>query len=138
MSLATSANGRLCCRSGLLPIRLAWRAFRTPMCRRRAIPGITQHTLTTQLRELEADGLRCKIFAEVPPRVEYAITPAARAPKSVIDAVFTCWRNHERAALGSEHRGERPTRLRGACLNRPMCHRFLSLAENTAKRWTSL
>src|ERR1700736_4666923 len=35
MSLATSANGRLCCRSGLLPIRLAWRAFRTPMCRRR-------------------------------------------------------------------------------------------------------
>jgi hypothetical protein len=65
------------------------------MCRRRAIPGITQHTLTTQLRELEADGLRCKIFAEVPPRVEYAITPAARAPKSVIDAVFTCWPNHD-------------------------------------------
>src|ERR1700680_28304 len=35
MSLATSANGRLCCRSGLLPIRLAWRAFRTAVWRRR-------------------------------------------------------------------------------------------------------
>ena len=121
-----------CCRLGLRGGRFALR------CAEGAVPGITQHTLTTQLRELEADGLRCKIFAEVPPRVEYAITPAARAPKSVIDAVFTCWRNHKRAALGSEHRGEQPTRLRGACLNRPMCHRFLSLAENTAKRWTSL
>ena len=110
-----------CCRLGLRGGRFALR------CAEGAVPGITQHTLTTQLRELEADGLRCKIFAEVPPRVEYAITPAARAPKSVIDAVFTCWRNHERAALGSEHRGEQPTRLRGACLNRPMCHRFCHL-----------
>jgi DNA-binding HxlR family transcriptional regulator len=66
---------------------------------RRAIPGITQHMLTSQLRELEADGLiRRKIFAEVPPRVEYAITPVAQALKPVIDAVFTWWRNHGSAA----------------------------------------
>jgi DNA-binding HxlR family transcriptional regulator len=83
------------------------------MSRRRAIPGITQHMQTTQLRELESDGLvRCKIFAEVPPRVEYAITPVARALTSVIDAVFKCWRNHERSALGSKHREEQPTKLR--------------------------
>ena len=64
---------------------------------RRAIPGITQHMLTTQLRELEFDGLiRRKIFAEVPPRVEYAITPAAEALKPVIDAVFTWWRRYGR------------------------------------------
>lgn len=43
---------------------------------RKAIPGITQHMLTAQLRELEADGLVSRtVFAEVPPRVEYAITP---------------------------------------------------------------
>jgi DNA-binding HxlR family transcriptional regulator len=65
---------------------------------RRAIPGITQHMLTTQLRELESDGLiRRKIFAEVPPRVEYEITPAAEALKPVIDAVFTWWRNYGRS-----------------------------------------
>jgi DNA-binding HxlR family transcriptional regulator len=64
---------------------------------RRAIPGVTQHMLTAQLREIEADGLvRRKIFAEVPPRVEYAITPAARALKPVIDAVFTWLSKHGR------------------------------------------
>src|ERR1700731_3300314 len=67
---------------------------------KRAIPGITQHMLTAQLRELEADGLVSrKIFAEVPPRVEYAITPRAKALKPVIDAIFTWWREHGSAAL---------------------------------------
>src|SRR6202790_959773 len=42
---------------------------------KRAIPGITQHMLTSQLRELEDDGLVNRtIFAEIPPRVDYAIT----------------------------------------------------------------
>jgi len=78
---------------------------------RRAVPGITQHMLTTQLRELESDGLiRRKIFAEVPPRVEYAIAPAALALKPVIDAVFTWWRNHGRAAPG---KGSRPRQPQG-------------------------
>ena len=42
---------------------------------KRAIPGITQHMLTQRLRELENDGLVSReIFAEIPPRVEYART----------------------------------------------------------------
>ncbi|RXT56661.1 hypothetical protein B6S44_06295 [Bosea sp. Tri-44] len=46
---------------------------------RRSIPGITQHMLTTQLRDLEAHGLvKRTIYPEVPPRVEYELTPAAR------------------------------------------------------------
>lgn len=46
---------------------------------KRGLPGITQHMLTAQLRGLEKDGLvKRTVYAEVPPRVEYEITPAAR------------------------------------------------------------
>ena len=41
----------------------------------RAVPGITKQMLTKQLRELEADGvLKRTVYAEVPPRVDYALT----------------------------------------------------------------
>ena len=82
---------------------------------RRAVPGITQHMLTAQLRELESDGLvRRTIFAEVPPRVEYAITPAAQELKPVIDALFTWWRNHGVLALGRKNRRKQPEKTRSA------------------------
>ena len=69
---------------------------------KRAIPGITQHMLTAQLRELEADGLVSrKIFPEVPPRLEYAITPRAKALKPVIDAIFGLVEPVRRGAIGS-------------------------------------
>ncbi len=55
---------------------------------KRALPGVSQHMLTTQLRELEADGLVSRqIFAEVPPRVEYALMPAALGLEPVMDAL---------------------------------------------------
>jgi DNA-binding HxlR family transcriptional regulator len=45
---------------------------------RRSLGSITQHTLTTQLRELEQDGLVLRTaFAEKPQRVEYELTEAA-------------------------------------------------------------
>lgn len=56
---------------------------------KRAIPGITQHMLTAQLRELEADGLvRRTAYAEIPPRVEYDVTEAAQALRPVFEALF--------------------------------------------------
>lgn len=62
---------------------------------RRAIPGITQHMLTAQLRELEADGLVLRtVFAEVPPRVDYAITPKARALAPMMDALMAWWQTY--------------------------------------------
>lgn len=39
------------------------------------IPGITEKMLSIQLRQLEKDGIvERKVFAEVPPRVEYSLT----------------------------------------------------------------
>ncbi|MBV6791819.1 winged helix-turn-helix transcriptional regulator [Xanthomonas euvesicatoria] len=59
---------------------------------RKAIPGITQHMLTAQLRELEEDGLVLRtVFAEVPPRVEYEITPKARGLGPTMEALAAWW-----------------------------------------------
>ena len=56
---------------------------------RRAIPGITQHMLTTTLRELEKDGLVSRTaYPEVPPRVEYEMTSKARRLTPVFDAIL--------------------------------------------------
>ncbi|MGW1992856.1 winged helix-turn-helix transcriptional regulator [Embleya sp. NPDC001921] len=46
---------------------------------RRMIPGVTEKVLAAQLRELEAAGIvRREVFDEVPPRVEYSLTPRGR------------------------------------------------------------
>lgn len=62
---------------------------------RRAIPGVTQHMLTLQLRDLEADGLvKRTVFPEIPPRVEYKITPSALALRPVFDELFKWAQEH--------------------------------------------
>ena len=62
---------------------------------RKAIPGITQHMLTAQLRELEADGLVSRtVFAEVPPRVEYEMTQKARGLGPTMTALMDWWAEH--------------------------------------------
>ncbi|MEP9375594.1 helix-turn-helix domain-containing protein [Aquabacter sp. CN5-332] len=56
---------------------------------RRALPGITQHTLTAQLRELEGSGLLVRTaYAEIPPRVDYELTDAAYALLPVFKAML--------------------------------------------------
>jgi DNA-binding HxlR family transcriptional regulator len=51
----------------------------------RHLSGITQKMLTQQLRELEADGLiHREVYPEVPPRVEYSMTPLGRSLEPVL------------------------------------------------------
>lgn len=60
------------------------------------IPNITERMLTLQLRELEQDGLITrKVYAEVPPRVEYEMTDIGS------DLLPVCAGLH---AWGSKHR----------------------------------
>ncbi|HEL7748613.1 TPA: helix-turn-helix transcriptional regulator [Stenotrophomonas maltophilia] len=55
---------------------------------RKLIGGVTQRSLTLQLRELEASGIvRREVFAEVPPRVEYTLTPLGTTLAPTLEAM---------------------------------------------------
>lgn len=52
---------------------------------RRIMPETTQRMLTLQLRELEKDGIiNRKIYQEIPPKVEYSLTPFGETLKPLI------------------------------------------------------
>ena len=68
---------------GKWKVLILWHLGVTGACRfgelRRKLPGITQRSLTLQLRELEAAGLvRRTVFAEIPPHTEYCQTEEAK------------------------------------------------------------
>lgn len=66
---------------------------------KRGLPGITQHMLTAQLRALERDGLiKRTVYAEVPPRVEYENTPAARKLRPIFVEIVQWAQDHQGAA----------------------------------------
>ena len=55
---------------------------------RRDLQGVTQKMLTQQLRELERHGIVSrKVYPQVPPRVEYALTPRGRSLLPVVAAM---------------------------------------------------
>jgi DNA-binding HxlR family transcriptional regulator len=52
---------------------------------RKDIPGVTAQMLTLQLRQLEADGIVARsIHAEVPVRVDYALTPYGKTLSTLL------------------------------------------------------
>lgn len=54
----------------------------------RNLAGISPRTLAKQLRELEHDGiLRRKVFPEIPPKVEYSLTPLGRSLEPVLSSM---------------------------------------------------
>lgn len=61
----------------------------------RRLEGITQSTLTRQLRELERDGfLHREVFPEVPPRVEYTLTAQGESFVPVLEEMVVWSEEH--------------------------------------------
>lgn len=55
---------------------------------KKAIGTVSQKVLTAQLRDMEEKGLLTrKVYAEVPPRVEYTLTETGYSLKPVLDAM---------------------------------------------------
>lgn len=55
---------------------------------KKSLDGISQKVLTQHLRMMEASGLITrKVYAEVPPRVEYSLTETGRSLNSILDAM---------------------------------------------------
>ena len=65
---------------------------------KKSLTGISQKVLTSHLRALEANGLvNRKVYAEVPPKVEYSLTETGESLKSVLDSM---------QAWGERYKGE--------------------------------
>lgn len=57
---------------------------------KKSIGHVTQKVLTAQLRQMETSGLLTrKVYAEVPPRVEYTLTDLGYSLKPILDAMWT-------------------------------------------------
>lgn len=57
---------------------------------KKSIGNVSQKVLTTQLRDMEEKGLVSrKVYAEVPPRVEYSLTEIGKSLKPILDAMWT-------------------------------------------------
>jgi DNA-binding HxlR family transcriptional regulator len=66
----------------------------------RALVGVSHRTLTQQLRELEGHGiLRRKIHRQVPPKVEYSLTPLGDSLRPVVGVLHDWAEEYSRARL---------------------------------------
>ena len=69
----------------------------------RSIPGISQKVLTENLRALEKDGVITRtVFAEVPPRVEYALSELGDSMRPIIKAMEAWGLDYQRRVREAE------------------------------------
>ena len=67
---------------------------------KKSIGTVSQKVLTAQLRDMEEKGLlKRKVYAEVPPRVEYTLTETGYSLKPILDAMWA-WGADYRAKNG--------------------------------------
>ena len=69
---------------------------------KKSIGHVTQKVLTAQLREMEESGLLTrKVYAEVPPRVEYTLTELGYSLKPILDAMWKWGEEYKSKVEGS-------------------------------------
>lgn len=73
---------------------------------KKSIGSVSQKVLTAQLRDMEQMGLLIrKVYAEVPPRVEYTLTPTGYSLKPILDAMRN-WGEQYQEQFYSQHPAE--------------------------------
>lgn len=71
-----------------------------------AVGGISQKVLTSNLRDMEENGLvHRRVYAEVPPRVEYSLTQTGESLKPILDAMKE-WGDEYRQLAGTHENKE--------------------------------
>lgn len=67
---------------------------------RKSLTGISQRVLTENLRDLEKDGLvNRKVYAEVPPKVEYSLNETGLSLSPIINAMAEWGTNYKKGLL---------------------------------------
>lgn len=84
---------------------------------RKLIPHMTKKMLTQHLRELERDGLvHRKVYAVVPPKVEYSLTRHGESLKPILKLMST-WGTKHHVRYGAPKRQVRPQRVSATARN---------------------
>ena len=74
---------------------------------KKSVGHVTQKVLTAQLRQMEQSGLvNRKVYAEVPPRVEYTLTELGYSLKPILDAMWSWGEGYQQQYRASEPAGE--------------------------------
>lgn len=65
---------------------------------KRSVGNVSQKVLTSQLRQMEESGLvNRKVYAEVPPRVEYSLTELGLSLKPIINSMEKWGNNYKKS-----------------------------------------
>ena len=68
---------------------------------KKSVGGISQKVLTQNLRAMENDGLLTrKVYAQVPPKVEYSLTERGMSLKGVLDSLYQWGEQYRREVCG--------------------------------------
>ena len=67
---------------------------------KKSLGGVSQKVLTAQLRAMEESGLvHREVYAEVPPKVEYSLTPLGLSLKPILDAMLAWGEDYKSNAV---------------------------------------